>query len=64
MCPGIQKSYLENRASMSKLFKLKNSFFSTQISGFPCSVNPGADGSHFRLEVKKIQTSLSSSELM
>ena len=64
MCPEIRKSHLESRVSISKLFKLKFLFFSTQISGFPCSVNPGADGSHFRLEVKKIQTSFTSSELM
>ena len=35
---GIQKSYLEHRASIIKLFKVKNPFFLTQISGFPYSV--------------------------
>ena len=38
ICPGIQKSYLENRASILKLFKIKNPLFSTQITGFPYSV--------------------------
>ena len=32
---GIQKSYLENRASIIKLFKIKIPIFLTQILGFP-----------------------------
>ena len=35
---GIQKSYLENRASILKLFKIKKPIILTQISGFPYSV--------------------------
>ena len=35
---GIQKSYLENRARILKLYKTKNPNILTQISGFPCSV--------------------------
>ena len=35
---GIQKSYLEHRASIIKLFKIKIPIFLTQILGFPYSV--------------------------
>ena len=38
ICSGIQKSYLENRTSIIKSFKIKNPIFLTQISGFPCTV--------------------------
>ena len=38
ICPGIQKSYLENRVSIFKLFKTKNPVFPTQISGILYSV--------------------------
>ena len=33
---GIQKSYLENRASIIKLFKIKNPLFYTNFSRFTC----------------------------
>ena len=38
ICSGIQKSYLENRASILKSFKIKNPVFPTQISGFPYTI--------------------------
>ena len=34
ICSGIQKSYLENRTSIIKLFKLKNTFFFTSFGWF------------------------------
>ena len=38
ICPGIQKSHLENRASILKLFNIKNPVFPTQIPGFPYTI--------------------------
>ena len=38
ICSGIQKSYLENRTSILKLFKIKNPIFLTQIEKIPYSV--------------------------
>ena len=35
ICSGIQKSYLENRASILKSFKIKNPTFFTNIIRFP-----------------------------
>ena len=38
ICSGVQKSYLENRTSIIKLFKIKKPIILTQITGFPYGV--------------------------